>query len=164
MAHYKIINGEPVEVTNEQQIPSQILTQSIPLQRVIAPTPPIAPILKLDVVPGKKVRRFGDKTLDWYVIACPACGEHVIAVSPPFSNGAAWGFNYNFDKPTFSPSLLVRTGKMADPSHVMSEGTMGERWNRICHSFIMDGMIRFLADCTHELAGQTVPLLDVTER
>jgi hypothetical protein len=116
------------------------------------------------MMPGNKVRRFNDKTLNWFVINCPACGEHVIAVSPPFSNGAAWGFNNDMDKPTFSPSLLVRTGKKADPSHVMSPETMGERWNRICHSFIRDGMIQFLPDCTHELAGQTVPLPDVIER
>jgi len=27
-----------------------------------------------------------------------------------------------------------------------------------CHSFITDGQIKFLGDCTHELAGQTVAL------
>ena len=30
----------------------------------------------------------------------------------------------------------------------------------ICHSFITDGSIEFLPDCTHELAGKTVPLED----
>lgn len=28
----------------------------------------------------------------------------------------------------------------------------------ICHSFITDGSIEYLSDCTHELAGETVPL------
>lgn len=28
----------------------------------------------------------------------------------------------------------------------------------VCHSFIRDGQIQFLSDCTHALAGQTVPL------
>ncbi|MGC4033677.1 MAG: hypothetical protein QM754_18485 [Tepidisphaeraceae bacterium] len=27
-----------------------------------------------------------------------------------------------------------------------------------CHSFVRDGQIEFLGDCTHELAGKTVPL------
>jgi hypothetical protein len=27
-----------------------------------------------------------------------------------------------------------------------------------CHSFVVDGQIQFLGDCTHKLAGQTVPL------
>jgi len=28
----------------------------------------------------------------------------------------------------------------------------------ICHSFVTDGQIQFLGDCTHKLAGRTVPL------
>jgi hypothetical protein len=29
-----------------------------------------------------------------------------------------------------------------------------------CHSFVTNGKIQFLADCTHKLAGQTVELPD----
>ena len=29
----------------------------------------------------------------------------------------------------------------------------------VCHSFVTDGKIQFLGDCTHELAGQTVELI-----
>lgn len=32
---------------------------------------------------------------------------------------------------------------------------------KICHSFIKDGMIQFLGDCTHELKGKTVKLPEV---
>ncbi|MCZ4340562.1 hypothetical protein O4H52_03015 [Sphingomonadaceae bacterium G21617-S1] len=28
----------------------------------------------------------------------------------------------------------------------------------VCHSFVRNGQIEFLSDCTHALAGQTVPL------
>ena len=28
----------------------------------------------------------------------------------------------------------------------------------VCHSFVTDGRIQFLGDCTHSLAGQTVDL------
>ena len=31
----------------------------------------------------------------------------------------------------------------------------------VCHSFVNDGQVQFLDDCTHELAGQTLLLLDV---
>lgn len=31
----------------------------------------------------------------------------------------------------------------------------------VCHSFVRDGQIEFLGDCTHSLAGQTVPLPSV---
>lgn len=27
-----------------------------------------------------------------------------------------------------------------------------------CHSFVVDGQMQFLGDCTHALAGQTVPI------
>jgi hypothetical protein len=30
-----------------------------------------------------------------------------------------------------------------------------------CHSFLVDGQIQFLGDCTHALAGQTVPLPEI---
>lgn len=31
----------------------------------------------------------------------------------------------------------------------------------VCHSFVTDGKIRFLSDCTHDLADQTVPMEDL---
>ena len=34
------------------------------------------------------------------------------------------------------------------------------RLDDICHSFVTDGRIQFLGDCTHKLAGQTVDLPD----
>lgn len=55
-----------------------------------------------------------------------------------------WEFNGDLDKPTISPSLLV--------THPY-KGVL-----QTCHSFIKEGMIQFLGDCTHELANQTVPL------
>jgi hypothetical protein len=30
-----------------------------------------------------------------------------------------------------------------------------------CHSWINEGAAQFLGDCSHEMANQTVPLLDV---
>jgi hypothetical protein len=31
----------------------------------------------------------------------------------------------------------------------------------LCHSFVRDGRIEFLSDCTHSLAGQTVELPEI---
>lgn len=59
-----------------------------------------------------------------------------------------WGFNGDLEKPTFTPSILTRY-----PVYGVGE--------RICHSYVRDGMIEFLSDCTHALAGQTVPLPDL---
>ncbi|MFD6316924.1 DUF6527 family protein [Methylorubrum thiocyanatum] len=101
---------------------------------------------------------------------CPGCNEmHVVAADPsnPMPNGAKWGFNGNYDRPTFTPSVLVRTGHHV-PGH--SAGPCWCTYNAehpeepapfactVCHSFVTDGQIQFLSDCTHALAGQTVPL------
>ena len=91
---------------------------------------------------------------DRVAFRCPGCEEvHVIPVAPEQS-GDSWGYNGNPDAPTFTPSVLVRTGRAVDPAFVPEPGDPPE----VCHSFVTDGRIQFLGDCTHPLAGQTVPL------
>ncbi|CCW20150.1 hypothetical protein EBBID32_45210 [Sphingobium indicum BiD32] len=65
-----------------------------------------------------------------------------------------WRWNGDADKPTFTPSILVRTGRAVDPSYEWEEGDPPE----VCHSFVTDGRIQFLTDCTHAFAGQTVDI------
>ena len=89
---------------------------------------------------------------------CPGCQEmHVVRV-PPAAH--AWGFNGNYDAPTFTPSILV-TGTVPiteDEAVRIMRGETVEPKPMRCHSFVTDGKIQFLADCTHALGGQTVPL------
>ena len=67
---------------------------------------------------------------------CPACGyAHWFKVG----NGG-WTWNGDRDKPTIKPSILTL---YVEPR---------------CHSFVTDGMIRFLDDCTHDMKGKTVEL------
>lgn len=82
------------------------------------------------------------------LIDCPGCGMvHAPVVSRPAGQGGpVWGWNGSLDRPTFTPSLLV----------TWEHGPAFEK--RVCHSFITDGRIAFLSDCTHKLAGQTVDL------
>lgn len=77
----------------------------------------------------------------------------------------AWTFNGDYDRPIFSPSVLVRTGHFV-PGHenglcwctyAKEHPDDGFKCS-ICHSFVRYGQIQFLNDCTHALAGQTVPL------
>lgn len=83
----------------------------------------------------------GEKWVAWH---CPGCeGGHGVPVSGP----RAWGFNGDFDSPTLTPSILINVGG-ANPGCP------------ICHTFIRDGKIQFLNDCTHKLAGQTVDVPD----
>ena len=85
---------------------------------------------------------------------CPGCKcHHGISTIPP----TAWDWNGSVDKPTFSPSLRVQQGPKCDPvSGLAIPGEVG----RICHSFVKDGMIQYLCDCTHELAGKIVEIPD----
>jgi hypothetical protein len=68
--------------------------------------------------------------------------------SPYNATKPHWDWNGDLEKPTFSPSLL---------NYIESPG------GRRCHSFIKEGRIQFLGDCTHALKGQTVDLLDFPE-
>lgn len=96
-----------------------------------------------------------------YEFFCPGCKtEHSIWVKGS-TYKTNWGWNESMDKPTFTPSLLIRWGKHADPNWVPPDES--EDWNMICHSFIKDGMIQFLGDCTHELKNQTVEIPDFKE-
>jgi hypothetical protein len=84
---------------------------------------------------------------------CPGCKcGHEVYVRPSANpnTGASWDWNGDMTKPTFTPSLLVRSN-FTDPS----------RSDKICHSFVTDGQIRYLSDCTHALAGQTIDLPEV---
>jgi hypothetical protein len=87
-----------------------------------------------------KLKNVKDKALFFY---CPGCEEM-------HSVNSTWEFNNDYDKPTLKPSILV---KKYDGDKVIA----------LCHSFITDGKIQFLSDCTHELKGQTVELPDIEE-
>ena len=95
---------------------------------------------------------------------CPGCGERHQVTVYAASSGPAWGYNGNPDAPTFTPSVLV-TGPARWPTDEEHERIMaGEKIDlpqMRCHSFVTDGRIQFLGDCTHALAGQTVDLPDI---
>lgn len=81
---------------------------------------------------------------------CPGCKEaHQI-------DSGEWEFNNDFEKPTFNPSYL--TWLDPNPNAGMEPRFKKFREGFRCHSFIKDGMIEYLSDCTHKLAGQTVAL------
>lgn len=99
---------------------------------------------------------------------CPAClcGHGVWTGGNSSASGGEWTFNGNFEKPTFRPSLLITQKVWVPP--VTAENM--EQFNknpwpqkeveRRCHSVVTDGMIAYCKDCTHELAGKTVPMED----
>ena len=80
-----------------------------------------------------------------YYFDCPGCKcSHGIWTTR--ENHPKWEFNNDINLPTFNPSILVQFGP---------DGKYK------CHSFVNDGFIQFLNDCTHELVGQIVELPEV---
>ena len=92
----------------------------------------LSPILRLAT---------GNRLIFW----CPGCRmAHMIQFGE--GDGPRWTWNQNAERPTFQPSILVRRNYGED------------QHPQVCHSFVTDGRIQFLGDCTHALAGQTVPI------
>ena len=90
-----------------------------------------------------KIRRIQAKTKDGgqkHGFHCPACGfSHWFEIGGKYS----WTWNGDFNKPTIDPSIKAYADDF------------------VCHSFVKDGRIRFLNDCTHDKAGQTMDLPDL---
>lgn len=113
---------------------------------------------------GKYLRSLEGGLISFF---CPACKcGHPIRIGP-----GGWEFNGNEEKPTFKPSVSLKTGHYAshhtpgDPCWCTYDAEAREKGEPvsgfacgICHSFVTDGRIEFLPDCTHALAGQTVDL------
>lgn len=91
-----------------------------------------------------------------HVFFCPGCkcGHFV---------NDKWTFNGNYEKPTFSQSILVESVEMPEELSIpWKDVPLGKRHPEAkdtrCHSYVTGGNIQFLDDCTHELKGQTVEL------
>ena|ERR1700674_4736704 len=94
---------------------------------------------------------------------CPGCKEaHAVTIG----DGGRWHWNGDRERATLSPSVLVTSGHfVAGHSGVCWCTYNAEHPNDpapfacgVCHSFVTDGKIIFLADCSHEYAGKTVEL------
>lgn len=77
-----------------------------------------------------------------YGFKCPGCNVfHYVPVKS--LEKPVWDFNWNLERPSFNPSLLLKLNGFT------------------CHLFVRDGKIEFLKDCTHDYAGMVVPLPDL---
>lgn len=94
----------------------------------------------------------GDRYIEW---RCPGCGRlHNI----PVTGAHAWGFNGDLAKPTLHPSVLEWVEPFSDPEDPKFH-IPGYR----CHFFLRDGVVEFLADCTHENRNRHMPLNPIEE-
>lgn len=110
-----------------------------------------------------KVKDEGDGMYSFY---CPGCGHnHVFYTGLQYINTSRWHFNGDLNKPTFSPSLLNRWGKQADPNWQEPGGAAPDnQWSGRCHLLVQDGVINYCGDCTHDYNGkQAVEMKDILE-
>jgi hypothetical protein len=106
---------------------------------------------------AKPVKKNGDRMIQCSIDEATHLHLHIpgplrFRSIPVITHGAregtpCWTWNGSVDFPTLRPSLLSRV-------------KLGDR-EVVCHTWITDGQVQFLSDCTHSLAGQTIDLLDV---
>lgn len=107
-----------------------------------------------------------DKVVRSYGFHCPGCSyTHQIRIAPhPAFPSPTWDWNGSVEAPTFTPSVLVTSaqypanGSKADQDEYDSFRSAGamlsSRFRTVCHSFVAEGVIDFLGDCTHALRGK----------
>lgn len=112
-----------------------------------------------------------DGTPAQYVMfTCPGCGQsHCLGVGSK-ATGPKWTWNGSTEKPTLTPSILAQSPSMslqarernreffAFYGRFMTREELPYDLLNVCHSFVTDGMIMFLSDCTHPHKNQTLPL------
>lgn len=119
------------------------------------------------------VSAYKSEAIIGYTFKCPGCNDNHMVYVNHANKSVNWTFNNDLNKPTFSPSILVRSGHHSQ-NHKKGDGCWCT-YNKehqdnptrftcyLCHSFVRDGKIQFLNDCTHELAGKTVELSEVED-
>lgn len=92
-------------------------------------------------IEGRLATRMGTQVWIW----CSGC-QCVHSFETDKSKFPSWTWNGSLDLPTFRPSYRVQGFLPGASEHT------------VCHSFVTDGRMQFLADSTHRLSGQTVDL------
>lgn len=87
-----------------------------------------------------KIRNICGRTPFNLSFYCPGCKSHH-GINTIKDGVPKWSWNGDYNNPTISPSILVKSIE-------------------VCHSFIKNGQIEYLNDCTHDLAGKTVNMDD----
>lgn len=103
-----------------------------------------------------------------YEFYCPGCGHH------HFIHEELW--NIDLITNTLSPSVLVRgvsdssTWDIDKNGDFIFEATDNPAVRKakgskptVCHTFVRKGQIQYLNDCTHDLKGKTIPMVELKE-
>lgn len=79
-----------------------------------------------------------------FAFFCPGCDGYHLFYTVKIGDNSVHSLKGTMAAPTIYPSVLIKE----------------EKRNGIprCHSFVTNGFIEYLSDCTHELVGQTIKL------
>lgn len=89
-----------------------------------------------------------------FVHYCEGCKDlHYIYTKMKNNLGCRWSFNGNMEKPSVTPSVHYKA-EDKDPEWPLL---------MVCHYILTDGVLNYCGDCTHELAGKSVPLPEIPE-
>lgn len=93
-----------------------------------------------------------------YSFRCPACQiTHGFVVSTD-AMLRGWDFNGDIERPTVWPDISGACPRRDSDGRFIYEPP----WVH-CHLFLRDGILEFWPDCSHALAGQSVPLPDIPD-
>jgi hypothetical protein len=109
------------------------------------------------------------KTAGYFVFWCPGCDSiHGIndkiwsVIDPDSLTPTVHASVLSYPHRTFKPGVTdaeIEAAKAITPAGEPLAGVT--MMTPLCHLFIEKGQIRFLGDCEHALAGQTVPMVPV---
>lgn len=75
---------------------------------------------------------------------CPGCDRLHVLWTSAGSGHPAWQWDGSLDRPTVVPSVIVKTDA-----------------GKVCHHFLTNGVLSYLGDSTHALAGRVLELPDL---
>jgi hypothetical protein len=113
---------------------------------------------------SKKFRSISGGKIGYWCQGCETL--HMVRVEG--NERPKWQWNGDLDAPTFTPSVLVIWDQGEPPAttpEIREKIRSGEitqtKVRKVCHTVITDGVVQFLGDCTHQYAGQKLPLPDL---
>ncbi len=108
-----------------------------------------------------KVELVGNSHLGFWCQGCQK--KHMIRIQGDNS----WQWNNDLERPSFYPSVFSTSGhylnihKEGESCWCTYKNGESEFKCTRCHLFVKDGEIIYLHDCSHDLKGQTVSLIDI---
>jgi hypothetical protein len=145
-------SGEAGHPPSEQALGKKPTDSPVQSAKVLSPNKVGAPAV---IKPPVQRMRMYAKDPGKYYFFCPGCAEyHSVSTTRPNANGTVFRISGTLQLPTVTPMINRSIEKFNSSKHANNPA-------HVCNSFIVEGKIRFLENCTHALAGRQVDLPNV---